>query len=355
VQDTGIGITQEQLAKLFKPFAQADETTQRSYGGSGLGLSICKALIAVLKGRIWLESQIGEGTTVSFTVTFLKTNGVSEDEKQISVRKTDPMATWSSDADGLASRPPSRQSNHLALLPRDQIRICIAEDNPINQKIAISFVRKLGFQCQAYSDGMQAVTALREASAKGDPFSLVLMDCQMPVLDGYDATRLIRKDKDPAVRDVLIIAMTASAIRGDREKCIEAGMNNYMAKPVRAQVLKEMLEEYMSTGQKQIPSLQEQAKNIEQKALEENNKETEATKRKEHRKEVAPLDLYGDANGVRSPPFLRSDTPVTARLDERPTIKKRGSSANTTILVTDHKEQELKALQETSNNSAQRD
>lgn len=247
VADTGIGITQEQVTRLFKPFSQADSSTQRSYGGSGLGLSICKALVNVLNGKIWLESQLGVGTTVSFTITFLKArNATTANNNLISAKDPDPMATWSSDADGIASRTSTASFLDLTQIPRAQLRICIAEDNPINQKIAVSFVTKLGYKCEAFSDGLQAVEALRRRSKENHPFHLVLMDVQMPVLDGYLATALVRKDEDPAVRGVLIIAMTASAIRGDREKCLQAGMNDYLAKPVRAAVLKTMLDNYLT-------------------------------------------------------------------------------------------------------------
>ncbi|KAL8819512.1 MAG: hypothetical protein Q9223_002076 [Gallowayella weberi] len=264
--DTGIGVTQEQVSRLFKPFSQADDSTQRSYGGSGLGLSICKALISVLNGKIWLESQLGVGTTVSFTLTFAKAQKTAKaNEMQRPVSEPDPMATWSSDADGSKSL----LATHIDLskISRDQLRICIAEDNPINQKIAVSFVTKLGFKSEAFSDGLQAVEALRRRSADQNPFHLVLMDVQMPVLDGYDATRLIRKDADPTVRNVLIIAMTASAIRGDREKCIDAGMNNYLAKPVRANVLKQMLEDYLSQESKKMVGLQATANAVAQDAI----------------------------------------------------------------------------------------
>lgn len=100
----------------------------------------------------------------------------------------------------------------------------ISVDNLINQRIAISFVKKLGFKCEAFADGQKAIDALEKGITNGSPFHLVLMDVQMPVLDGYDATREIRKHRDPRIKDILIIAMTASAIRGDREKCLEAGM-----------------------------------------------------------------------------------------------------------------------------------
>ena len=166
VADTGIGITQEQVTRLFKPFSQADSSTQRSYGGSGLGLSRCKALINVLNGKIWLESQLGVGTTVSFTLTFPKaaTTTTAARHATVTTREPDPMATWSSDADGNLVRPSNAAMIDLSTVPRDQIRICIAEDNPINQKIAVSFVTKLGFESEAYSDGLQAVEALRRKS-----------------------------------------------------------------------------------------------------------------------------------------------------------------------------------------------
>ena len=255
VEDTGIGITQEQASRLFKPFSQADSSTQRSYGGSGLGLSICKALIDVLNGKIWLESQLGKGTTVAFTLNFPKAKSATTPRAgpDNTARQQDPMATWSSDnLDGNDTQQSTLSFLDLSQIPKEKIRICIAEDNPINQKIAISFVNKLGFKCEAYNDGLQAVEALRRASHEKNPFHLVLMDVQMPVLDGYDATKLLRRDSDPIVRSTVVVAMTASAIRGDREKCLQAGMNNYLAKPVRAAVLKSMLEEYLNKPPKAV-------------------------------------------------------------------------------------------------------
>jgi len=233
VQDTGIGITTEQQKILFQPFNQVENTSSRKFGGTGLGLSICKAIIEnLMGGKIWLDSKPGVGTNVSFSVRFSK---VSRAEKT-SLRLNGPML----EPDMMAkfSPPPEQQVASpglidLSEIPRNQLRICIAEDNQINQKIAISFVQKLGFQCEAFSDGQKTIEALEKASSEGKPFHLVLMDVQMPIKDGYDTTREIRKHKDPAIRRVLIVAMTASAIQGDREKCIEAGMNNYLAKPVR--------------------------------------------------------------------------------------------------------------------------
>ena len=273
VADTGIGITQDQASRLFMPFSQADNSTQREFGGSGLGLSICKALIEVMNGKISLESQVGVGTTVFFTIKFPKAaKTATKARAPISAQAPGAMATWSSDGRNLSTSP----SFNLSQIPREELRICIAEDNPINQKIAVSFVSKLGFKSEAYNDGLQAVEALRKRSSENNPFHLVLMDVQMPVLDGYDATRLIRVDQDPAVAGVLVIAMTASAIQGDKEKCLEAGMNNYLAKPVRAAVLKSMLEDYLNQSDQPMPDLQSTAQDVAtkviQKAQSENKK-----------------------------------------------------------------------------------
>ena len=276
VADTGIGITQEQVTRLFKPFSQADSSTQRSYGGSGLGLSICKALVAVLGGKIWLESQLGEGTTVYFTLKLPKTTSkMASSHNGAPTPEPDLMATWSSDESQAGSQTTASFFD-LSQIPHSDIRICIAEDNPINQKIAVSFVTKLGFKCEAYNDGLQAVEALRAASSHENPFHLCLMDVQMPVLDGYDATCLIRKDEDPIVRGIVVIAMTASAIRGDREKCLQAGMNNYLAKPVRIAVLKSMLEDILSHPTKPFSAPQQTATATGRDAVEEEKRKDEA-------------------------------------------------------------------------------
>lgn len=235
VSDTGIGISEEQKSRLFRPFSQADNSTARSYGGSGLGLSICKAIIEdVLGGAIWLDSTSGVGTTVTFHLAFNK------------VKDAAAKAAKNKAANQVENKAPIPTARDLTMVPRDQIRVCIAEDNPINQKIAVKFVKGLNLQCEAYGDGRQAVEALRTRSREGNPFHVVLMDVQMPTLDGYNATREIRKDPDPNVNEVLVIAMTASAIEGDREKCLGAGMNNYLPKPVRSTILSEMLDQYLA-------------------------------------------------------------------------------------------------------------
>ncbi|KAI0025269.1 putative histidine kinase HHK1p [Xylariomycetidae sp. FL0641] len=254
VKDTGIGIPPEQLAKLFKPFSQADASTARKYGGSGLGLSICKSLIeTMMKGQIELESQENVGTTAWFTVTFDKAkpevsagDAQAASVPQILDKQRDTPAAM---RDAISKQPLINPYVDLTVIPKDQLRICIAEDNLINQKIAIQFVHKLGYtQVCAYENGLKAVEGLRQMAKEGKPYHVILMDVQMPVLDGYEATKLLRKDPIEEVRKILVIAMTASAIQGDREKCLAAGMNDYLAKPVKADLLKRKLDTY-TTGQ----------------------------------------------------------------------------------------------------------
>ncbi|KAF4980620.1 hypothetical protein FZEAL_3433 [Fusarium zealandicum] len=247
VRDTGIGIPPQQLAKLFQPFSQADASTARKYGGSGLGLSICKSLIeTMMKGKIRLESEETVGTTAWFTVTFEKAKSdVTAGDAQS--KTAPPVDRYSSTMSAVGRADSPNPCLDLSLIPRGEIRICVAEDNPINQKIAIQYVQRLGYTgVVAYDNGLKAVEGLRQKAKEGKPYHVVLMDVQMPVLDGYEATKLIRKDSLDAVRKILVIAMTASAIQGDREKCLAAGMNDYLAKPVRSEVLRKKLDAYLT-------------------------------------------------------------------------------------------------------------
>ncbi|PMD40314.1 hypothetical protein L207DRAFT_427463 [Hyaloscypha variabilis F] len=234
-EDTGIGISAEQLPKLFKPFSQADASTSRKYGGSGLGLSICKSLVESMGGSIKLESKEHVGTKVSFSLTLPKAK--PDPPMGITRNKSFPSSN---------SEVPTTSFTSLSNIPQSQIRVCIAEDNLINQKIAVQFLQKLNFQqVDAYNNGLEAVEGIRKMARSGSPYHMILMDVQMPVLDGYEATKLLRKDDLEEVRSILVIALTASAVRGDREKCLESGMNDYLAKPVRLKLLKEKFREYM--------------------------------------------------------------------------------------------------------------
>lgn len=256
VRDTGIGIPPQQLAKLFQPFSQADASTARKYGGSGLGLSICKSLIEIMmQGKIQLESEENLGTTAWFTVSFEKAKpdvAAGDAQSQTSA----PVDRYTARSAAFVERAASPNPYlDLTRVPKEDIRICVAEDNPINQKIAIQYVQRLGYtSVSAYENGLKAVEGLRQKAREGIPYHIVLMDVQMPVLDGYEATKLIRNDPIDEVRKILVIAMTASAIQGDREKCLAAGMNDYLAKPVRAEVLKRKLDAYMSNSRPKPPS-----------------------------------------------------------------------------------------------------
>ncbi|KAL1841038.1 hypothetical protein VTJ49DRAFT_7469 [Mycothermus thermophilus] len=271
VKDTGIGISPQQLENLFQPFSQADASTARKYGGSGLGLSICKSLIeTMMHGKIRLESQENVGTTAWFTVTFEKARPeVAAGEEPLMSRaggsaspehgKLPPVRQLpappndaSSPVAAAVSTPtaPTRPSRpppiDLTNIPKHDLRICIAEDNVINARIALQYMQRLGYpNVDTYDNGLKAVEGLRARAREGRPYHIILMDVQMPVLDGYEATRLLRGDELEEVRKVLVIAMTASAIQGDREKCLEAGMDDYLAKPVRSEVLRKKLEAYL--------------------------------------------------------------------------------------------------------------
>jgi signal transduction histidine kinase/predicted ATPase/serine/threonine protein kinase len=244
VKDTGIGIPPQKLSKLFKPFSQADASTARKYGGSGLGLSICKSLIeSMMGGQIHLESVESQGTTAWFTVTFKELDAAAPGTPNIQngvEQRRDLMARYSDTEQSTAAY------SDYSRIPREDLRICVAEDNRINQKIAIQFLEKLGYKyVHAYDNGLEAVEGLRKKAKENEPYHIILMDVQMPVLDGYEATKMIRRDPLEVVRSVLVIAMTASAIQGDREKCLEAGMNDYLAKPVRVGVLQNKLDQYL--------------------------------------------------------------------------------------------------------------
>ncbi|KAI9892981.1 MAG: hypothetical protein M1814_000865 [Vezdaea aestivalis] len=257
VEDTGIGISEEQVKKLFRPFSQADDSTGHRYGGSGLGLSICKSLIEMMGGKIWIDSREGQGTTVSFNLTYPKaTPNMQASVSDVSTPNSEPLTAFPQVIDFENPEPKRRREDtsvDLSKIPKDQLKICVAEDNPINQKIALGFVDKFGYQAMAFDNGRVAIDALRKSASEGSPFHIVLMDVQMPVLGGYEATAEIRRDSNPLIRDILIIAMTASAVEGDREKCIQAGMNDYLAKPVRQAALRAKLLSWLRKRTPQTP------------------------------------------------------------------------------------------------------
>jgi signal transduction histidine kinase/ActR/RegA family two-component response regulator len=215
VQDSGTGIAADKLPFIFDEFTQADDSVSRKFGGTGLGLAITRRLVELQGGQIRAESQLGIGTTIYVTLPY----EVSvEEDSQLQGASPEPMA------------------NSLANLAR----ILIVEDNQVNQKVVTAVLRKRGYTIELANDGMEAISKLETQGA----FDLVLMDVQMPVLDGLEATRRIRQEK--RWHDLPIVAMTAHAMNGDRERCLDAGMNGYISKPVHPSHLLNTVDEYLN-------------------------------------------------------------------------------------------------------------
>jgi PAS domain S-box-containing protein len=198
VEDTGIGIPAEKQQLIFESFTQADGSTTRKYGGSGLGLAICVRMIELMDGHIWVESRPGAGSAFHFTAVFGTAPEAAEDKP----------AT----AGPVKVRP---------------LRVLLAEDNPVNRLLAVKLLEKDGHQVLSAVDGREALDRLADAS-----FDVVLMDVQMPELNGFEATATIRARERGTSQHQFVVAMTAHAMTGDRERCLEAGMDTYVSKPI---------------------------------------------------------------------------------------------------------------------------
>ncbi len=200
VSDSGIGIPPEKQQAIFQAFSQADTSTTRRYGGTGLGLTISSRLVEMMGGRIWVESEVGHGSTFHFTALFSLPSSIAK----------------------LTSPSP-------AAVPLTQsLNILVAEDNAINRLVAIRMLELAGHQVALATNGKEALAALDQR-----PFDLVLMDAQMPVMDGFEATAQIRAGEKATGKHVPIVAMTAHAMKGDRERCLNAGMDGYVPKPIQ--------------------------------------------------------------------------------------------------------------------------
>jgi PAS domain S-box-containing protein len=221
VRDTGIGIPPDKQEHIFEAFAQEDSSTSRRFGGTGLGLSICSRLVELMHGRMWLESTQGVGSSFHFEL-----------ELPVIAAETGTAKTAVPDVTSTTNNGASTRAAHVLLV----------EDNAVNQRVATVLLERRGHHVRLAQNGIEALDALVDGR-----FDVILMDMQMPLMDGLEATREIRKREIAAgVARTPIIAMTANAMQGDREICIEAGMDDYVSKPIRADLMYEALDRWIA-------------------------------------------------------------------------------------------------------------
>ena len=224
VRDSGVGISPQQMETLFDAFTQADSSTTRRFGGTGLGLAISKRLVELMGGAIEAESRLGVGSTFRFDVPVVTSFEPWTGESSI-IELPDNFAA------SLLREPSDNQ----------HVRILVAEDNPVNRTVALGQLEELGYTAEAVNNGHEVLEALETRD-----FDIVLMDCQMPELDGYETSRRLRRLEglSPHGERVTVIAVTAHAMKGDRERCLDAGMDDYLAKPFRVSELAAVLERW---------------------------------------------------------------------------------------------------------------
>jgi len=243
VSDTGIGIPCEQIPMLFDSFTQADGSTTRKYGGTGLGLAICKQLVEMMGGQIGVESEPGKGSVFYFTVQL----GLQPESRELQPESSGDFHGMKASEHILAD---FADKNHAAIISEAEgmeylreTRVLLVEDDAINQLVAMKILKGAGVIVEVVATGKEAVQAVKRSS-----YDAVLMDVQMPEMDGYEAAALIRSD--PRYKDLPIIAMTAHAINGDREKCLESGMDDYVSKPIDIEKLFSVLVRWIKPGQR---------------------------------------------------------------------------------------------------------
>ncbi|MBV6341179.1 response regulator [Candidatus Magnetobacterium casense] len=228
VTDSGIGIPASKFDQIFESFSQADGSTTRKHGGTGLGLAITKQLVTLMGGRMWLQSTEGKGSTFHFTVGF----GLSENTPEVSGdNNMKVLSKHPGKTDGMQPKPQAPQ------VTESSCRILLVEDNMVNRMVAGAILKNHGYTVTEAVDGEKAIALVSEVM-----FDLILMDVQMPEMDGFEATKLIKSTE--TARNIPIIAMTAHALKGDRERCIEAGMDDYITKPINAKELIQIIRKY---------------------------------------------------------------------------------------------------------------
>lgn len=223
VADTGIGIPADKRSLIFEAFTQGDGSSTREFGGTGLGLTICSQLVALMNGRIWVESEVGKGSDFYFTVTL----EIPEEKPNLSSTESHAAAVL---------KPAATKPEDASV----SLRILVVEDNPINQRLAIRLLEKQGHEVTLAADGRQAIEALQRENWE---FDAVLMDIQMPEMDGLDATKEIRRIESTNAKRIPIIALTAHALKRDIERCLAAGMDRHLAKPIQKELLLAALQE----------------------------------------------------------------------------------------------------------------
>jgi CheY-like chemotaxis protein len=218
VRDTGIGVRADRQEAIFESFTQADGGTTRQYGGTGLGLGISRRIVELMGGSIWVRSEFNEGSTFRFRVKLTHAEAVSFET--MPTRMTVSSTTEES--------------------PSLEARVLLVEDHPVNAMLAGKLLENLYCDVTLAQNGQEALDLIEETS-----FDLVLMDVQMPVMDGLEASRRIRELEHGTGAHVPIAAITAHAMRGDRARCLEAGMDDYITKPIKADEIRRVVEKYV--------------------------------------------------------------------------------------------------------------